>query len=692
MKLTNRRSLVGLAVAAFIAAGSWASLVSADRSPQQTVSPGPLSKAHAALEGGGNCVKCHSAGAKIDPARCLACHDPVARRIASKKGVHREVTGDCEVCHVEHKGLEVDLRPLDTKEFDHASEAGFPLTGAHAAKAGTCSACHKTRSYLGNTPACASCHADPHQGAMLESCASCHTTAGWENVNRSFHRAGTFPLEGRHLDVPCASCHWNGVVKGTPNRCYDCHWIRRQDDRYRTKLGNDCEDCHRPTSWTAVNWNHAARTGVSLNAAHGNLGCESCHKGGEFRQASFLCFSCHQEDYQEASEPNHVQAGFPTTCELCHQPSHTDWEQARFVHSGAFPLVGAHAGQACRACHANDVYKGTSPACYSCHRSDYEGTRDPNHAAAGYPTACELCHRVSDSSWDQGRDDHNVFVRVGTHSIQPCAACHLNNVYRGTPRECYGCHNDNYAATRNPNHAATGFPTSCETCHRPTDGAWTQGRFDHASAFPLVGIHATQACAACHANNVYRGTPRDCYGCHSDNYAATKTPNHAAAGYSTSCETCHRAADTSWTKSSFNHASVFALVGTHATQACAACHVNNVYRGTPRDCYGCHNDNYAATRNPNHAAAGFPTTCESCHRATDTAWTQGTFSHVWFPISSGRHSGRACSDCHPDTSNYKVFNCLGCHQKSQTDAKHQGRSGYSYASAACYGCHPLGQK
>ena len=77
------------------------------------------------------------------------------------------------------------------------------------------------------------------------------------------------------------------------------------------------------------------------------------------------------------------------------------------------------------------------------------------------------------------------------------------------------------------------------------------------------------------------------------------------------------------TQGTFNHATVFPLVGVHATQACASCHMNGVYAGTPRTCVGCHLAKYQATTNPNHAAAGFPTTCETCHKATDTTWDAG---------------------------------------------------------------------
>jgi len=106
---------------------------------------------------------------------------------------------------------------------------------------------------------------------------------------------------------------------------------------------------------------------------------------------------------------------------------------------------------------------------------------------------------------------------------------------------------------------------------------------------------------------------------------------------------------------------------------------------------GCHLTDYQATRNPNHVAAGFPTTCTSCHRQTDSSWNQAVFNHTWFPISSGRHAGHACSACHTDPNNFRVFTCFTCHDRTRTDAIHSGRAGYRYDSNACYSCHPQGR-
>jgi hypothetical protein len=528
--------------------------------------------------------------------------------------------------------------------------------------------------------------------AVVGLCGAPAAFAQFETPSRAFHNETSFPLDGRHRDVTCASCHQQqGTYKGTPTTCFDCHWVRRQDDRYRLQLGSQCEQCHRTTSWTDARWDHAATTGVPLGAAHRQVTCQACHTTSTFRAAQTSCVSCHQQDYQNARTPNHVAAGFPTTCDACHRVSDATFNQARFDHNVSFPLVGVHAQQTCATCHTGNVFRGIARDCVGCHRPLYDRTTTPNHAAAGFPTTCENCHRPTDTSWRGAGFNHaTVFALVGRHAQTVCASCHVNNVFRGTPRECVGCHRAQYERTTMPSHAAAGFPTACDGCHRPTDASWQGAGFNHSSVFALVGRHAQTACASCHVNNVYRGTPRDCIGCHRTQYDRTTAPNHVAAGFPTTCESCHRADAPAWTGAGFNHSSVFALVGRHAQTACASCHVNNVYRGTPRECVGCHRPLYDRTTAPNHAAAGFPTTCDSCHRAADTTWNQGTFNHR-FPITSGPHR-TTCATCHQSNS-FQVFTCLVCHEhdRARMDEKHRERAGYRYDSLACYSCHPNGR-
>jgi hypothetical protein len=671
------------------------------------------------------CAECHRPATRSeDVKRVASAREPAVVTIARRPQapaaapqartplVFRGMGKDCTSCHADvHLG---QLGPkcerchgpdsFRVQSFAHGDKALAKFfSGTHATLA--CRACHKPEQarfpaatgtavrYVGTGSRCASCHAsdDEHRGALGSACETCHEPAAWKSASRAFHKAGLFPLDGRHLAVPCASCHVNGVTKGTPTTCYDCHWARRQDDRYHTRLGTQCEQCHRTTAWTAVNWNHAASTGFALNVAHQLLRCDNCHKDGRFTATSNNCVGCHQDAYARTTQPNHAAAGFPTNCEICHTASQTSWRGIAFDHRSFFPLVGVHASQPCASCHRNNAFAGTPTDCVGCHRADYQRTATPNHTAAGFPTTCESCHRASDGAWRGASFNHaSFFPLVGLHATQACVACHKNNVYKGTGTECVACHQADYQRTANPNHAAAGIPTACVACHRPSDPNWGTGSFSHAT-FPLVGVHATQACATCHRNGVYTGTPRDCVGCHLADYQRAANPNHVSAGFPTTCDSCHRSADTSWRGATFNHASVFPLVGVHATQACAACHTNGIYKGTPRDCVGCHLADYQRTANPNHTAAGFPTTCVSCHRATDTSWQQGTFSHTWFPITSGRHSGLACSSCHTTPTNYAVFSCTNCHTRSQTDPRHGGVSGYRYDSAACYACHPTGR-
>jgi hypothetical protein len=444
-------------------------------------------------------------------------------------------------------------------------------------------------------------------------------SAQFETANRAFHNGTPFRLEGRHQTVACASCHVAGQYFGTPKTCYECHWVRRRDDPFQTRLGTTCESCHRPMSWAAVRWDHGGMTGAALNASHRDISCVSCHRGANVRIAPVACVACHQKDYDATRAPVHAAAGFPVTCEGCHQPGDATWQSgfAGIDHNAIFPLVGRHASAT-------------------------------------------------------------------------CTACHKNNVYRGTPRDCAGCHVTQYNNTRQPNHSAAGFPITCESCHNPTDPTWSGGTgFDHAAIFPLVGKHGTAACVACHKNNVYHGTPRECVACHIAQYNSTQNPNHAAAGFPTNCEACHRPTDPQWQGASFNHNAVFQLVGRHAAAACAACHQNNVFRGTPRQCAGCHMGDYSGSRDPNHAAAGFPTTCDSCHRAGDSSWSQGRFNHTWFPLS-GRHNV-ACAQCHTASNNFSVFSCTVCHQRAKTDEHHKEVGGYAYDSVRCYACHPNGK-
>lgn len=95
---------------------------------EDLVMPGPVSAAHAELEG--ECGKCH---APLEPAKqralCLDCHDEVAGDVRAKTGFHgraRQVAGSqCSACHAEHKGRRADVVGLVRETFDHR-QTGVP--------------------------------------------------------------------------------------------------------------------------------------------------------------------------------------------------------------------------------------------------------------------------------------------------------------------------------------------------------------------------------------------------------------------------------------------------------------------------------------------------------------------------------------------------------------------------------------
>ena len=106
------------------------------------LSPGDLHEVHAELEGLKNCEKCHTAGEKIEPQKCLDCHEMIAESLNSGKGLHgiNEYT-DCVACHIDHLGRDSELVywPDGQDSYDH-SLTGFILKGKH--RSIKCRECH----------------------------------------------------------------------------------------------------------------------------------------------------------------------------------------------------------------------------------------------------------------------------------------------------------------------------------------------------------------------------------------------------------------------------------------------------------------------------------------------------------------------------------------------------------------------
>jgi len=375
----------------------------------------------------------------------------------------------------------------------------------------------------------------PHD-TFPSDCSICHLSTSWREIRADFHfdheaMTGT-PLVGAHAGAECLRCHNDrGPVEIFAQRgCVGCH-----EDLHRGKLGSDCEDCHDQRSWSP-NEQIARhnRTRFPLVGAHAATACWRCHEGaevGNFDRTNTECVACHGDDLANATSPDHQVQGWTHDCQDCHIP--TAWTGAAFNHSW-FPLSGAHAPLACNECHVGGVYPGTPNTCVGCHQADYDATNDPPHAAAGIPTSCQMCH--STSQWQPATYNHTSFPLTGAHVALDCNQCHAGGVYQGTPNTCVGCHQADYDATNDPDHAAAGFPTTCQACHNTV--RWEDATFNH--SFPInSGEHSGFSCAQCHPNP---GNFRvfTCTSCHAQ--GETDNDHDEVGGYvysSPACYNCH---------------------------------------------------------------------------------------------------------------------------------------------------------
>jgi hypothetical protein len=589
---------------------------------------------------------------------------------------------DCASCH--------GIVGWSGAKFDH-STARFQLTGAH--RTATCESCHADKVYRGKSTVCASCHqtdydkaASPaHAPTFPVTCADCHQTATWRGA--SFDHAITrFALTGAHAAVSCDGCHADKVYRGKSTECAACH--RGNFDRTTTPphaatgFPTTCESCHSTTTWAGAVFDHAA-TRFPLTGAHKPVSCASCHGDGVYRGKSLDCVACHKADYDRAARPTHTSV-FPTTCATCHTT--VAWAGATFDHATTqFPLTGAHLAVMCTSCHGDGVYRGKPIDCVACHQTKYNQTTNPPHAAAGFASAsCATCHTTT--SWLGAVFDHGTtrFPLTGAHRAVTCTSCHGDGVYRGKSLDCVACHRAKYDATTNPPHVAAGFPTTCEVCHTTT--AWPGAVFNHsATRFPLTGAHLTLNCNACHGDGVYRGKAMDCVACHQAKYNQTTNPPHVAAGFPSTCATCHSTA--SWLGAVFDHnLTLFPLTGAHRAVMCTSCHGDGVYKGKSLECVACHRTKYDATTNPPHAAAGFPTTCATCHTTTD--WLSAVFDHnaTRFPLT-GAHRTTACAGCHGDgVYRGKTTDCYACHQSKYAATTNPNHTAAMFPTT-CASCH-----
>lgn len=626
----------------------------------------PLTGAHIST----NCTSCHSTGYSGTSTLCIACHQQNYNNTTNPNHVAANFPTTCEDCH-----STTDWIP---STFDH-DNLYFPIyTGEHAGEWNLCIDCHTVPNDF-TVFSCIDCHEhnqaemdDKHsevQGYVYssEACLSCHPDGSKGNAFQ--HSQTNFPLTGAHLSVDCQDCHQSGY-SGTSTECFVCHETQylgtTNPNHQALALSTECSSCHStdPTWRPALFPQHNQvfeLLGRHLEIAND---CAACHNGN-YVNTPDVCIGCHQDDYNNALNPNHVQVGISTECEQCHNS--IAWVPSTFDHIlTGFQLLGAHSLLPCSSCHQGTT-GGLNSECFSCHEDNYNIA--PDHLSQNYPHNCELCH--NSSNWTEVNFNHNntSFPLTGAHLTANCADCHESG-YTGTSTICIDCHQDDYNNALNPNHTAAGISTTCESCHSTT--AWIPSTFNHTlTGFELLGVHLTLQCSNCHEGTT-GGLSSECFSCHEDDYNIA--PDHLSQNYPHNCELCHNS--TNWNEVNFNHNNTnFPLTGAHITVNCADCHESG-YTGTTTICYECHQQNYQQSTNPSHTALVLPTECATCH-STNPGWQPATFPiHNNYFQLIGAHAliSENCNACHNGNYTNTPNTCIGCHSSdynATTDPPHQ---------------------
>jgi hypothetical protein len=441
---------------------------------------------------------------------------------------HGDFVDDCETCH----GPDGWVPAVIGEGFDHG-RYGFPLTGSHVTT--SCRSCHSSLEFTLASSPCVDCHLDVHRGELGTDCALCHSTRNF--IDRAdevlMHRMSRFPLSAAHLAVDCEGCHPLQPEGGlqyvnTPVECEACHLsdflATTNPNHVEAGFDRDCSLCHSAIVWPRARFDHDA-SGFPLTGAHRGIGCNPCHTGGVFAALPSDCFSCHADDYQQAS--GHVSGGFSQNCDDCH--STTTWDGATFDHS-FFALNGGHAGLDCAQCHTSGEPGPIPSDCYSCHSDDYQ--QAPGHVSGSYSQSCDDCH--STATWDGATFDHPFFPLAGGHAGLGCQQCHTSGDPGPIPADCYSCHSADYLQA--PDHQALNFSQDCESCHDTT--IWSDVDFSH--SFPLAGPH-NRSCTDCHTTG--STATFSCEGlCHEHTQSEMADDHSEVNGYSfdsLACYSCH---------------------------------------------------------------------------------------------------------------------------------------------------------
>ena len=334
-----------------------------------------------------------------------------------------------------------------------------------------------------------------------QTCEQCHSTSTW--LSATFNHTTTgFPLTGMHTVPPrqCTDCHVNN------NYNLDEHGLRDlPPDGLPGHDESESRDVELPADLRAVP-QHGNLAECDLQPQqHGLPADRLAHRAATAVHRLPRQQQLHHHQHglrdlppeglqQGTTNPNHVTANFPQTCEQCHdtQPWPNAHVQSHHHRLPADRLAHRAAAALHRLPRQQQLQPDHSTACVTCHLKDYQGTTNPNHVTANFPQTCDQCH--STSTWLNATFNHNStgfpLTGIAHGAAAACTDCHVNNNYndhdddlRLVPPD--GLQQCDHARWPTRRRASRRRANSChDTVH------WTMARsITRRTGFPLTGAH-----------------------------------------------------------------------------------------------------------------------------------------------------------------------------------------------------------
>lgn len=309
-----------------------------------------------------------------------------------------------------------------------------------------------------------------------------------------------------------------------------------------------------------------------------------------------------------------------------------------------------------------------------------------------------MTHAQSNPAPGAAAFDHNKtgYLLKDVHATLRCEQCHVDGIFKNTPKNCAGCHGIGTRVAAKPkpiNHVPT--DSACETCHVSAANFLVK-------SYLHIGI--TGNCVSCHNGKFLgvTGKPADhfltvlaCESCHTNTSTFTGARmDHS--GITTGCNTCHggpQAGSATFPKV-VSYPPVHIAIS--ATAECNSCHTTISFGGvayshdptTYGKCGNCHQGQLGATTVSINTATHIPNTygiaCDTCHTITNTggftSFKSSTF-HLTTVGSGASPLSVLCSSCHNGTYasqgafgvntghvSIGAMDCSTCHTSSNTNS------------------------